>query len=326
MNPKSSKRSKLTLEVEEIIKLYKDGHSTTEIAEKANVTSRYIRQLLNDNRVEMRPRGSWKRKYQLNEDYFKTWSDNMAYILGFILADGNINQNAQSVTISQKHKEILEDIKQELQSDQPIMETKRGLYLFHMHSRVIRNDLINLHGLTPNKSLTVEFPKVPENYLHHFVRGYFDGDGSINYPKFTVTFVGGSLAFMNAFQRELNKVELLSRITEKNNHYRLFISGRRSIRLFANWIYKDKNLHLKRKFLEFEREHLPLEKLKDREKRTKSAVKIRKYDFLQEYRKTRSILQSSATVGIKVSTYENWLKNDIEFSAEFNKINNKKGE
>ncbi|MGM0835368.1 MAG: LAGLIDADG family homing endonuclease [Bacillota bacterium] len=35
----------------------------------------------------------------------------MAYILGFILADGNINGTAQSVTISQKHKEILENIK-----------------------------------------------------------------------------------------------------------------------------------------------------------------------------------------------------------------------
>ncbi|MGM0835367.1 MAG: helix-turn-helix domain-containing protein [Bacillota bacterium] len=64
MNSKGSNFSKLTLEVSEIIKLYKDGQSTTEIAEKSNVSSRYIRQLLNDNRVEMRPRGSWKRKYQ----------------------------------------------------------------------------------------------------------------------------------------------------------------------------------------------------------------------------------------------------------------------
>ncbi|MBM7619150.1 intein-encoded DNA endonuclease-like protein [Bacillus tianshenii] len=323
MNSKRSNRSKLTLEVSEIIQLYKDGQSTTEIAEKANVSSRYIRHLLNDNSVEMRSRGSWKRKYHLNEDYFKTWSDNMAYILGFILADGNINGNTQSVTISQKHKEILEDIKQELQSDQPIMETKRGLFLFHINSSIIRHDLINLHGLTPNKSLTVEFPEVPEKYLHHFVRGYFDGDGSINYPKYTVTFVGGSVAFMNSLQKELYKVELTSRITEKNNHYRLFISGRKSIKLFANWIYKDSDLYLKRKFLEFEREHLPLEKLKDREKRTKSAVKARKFNFLQEYKRTRSILQSSVIAGIKVSTYTNWLKNDIEFKEEFNKIENK---
>lgn len=74
---------KITLDLPEIIKMYDDGMSTTEIAIAGNVTSRRITQILKKNNVELRPRGHWKRKYHINEDYFKFWSPNMAYILGF---------------------------------------------------------------------------------------------------------------------------------------------------------------------------------------------------------------------------------------------------
>ena len=40
-------------------------------------------------------------------------------------------------------------------------------------------DLLKL-GLTPNKSLTIKLPKVPDVYLKDFVRGYFDGDGHVS--------------------------------------------------------------------------------------------------------------------------------------------------
>ena len=68
----------------------------------ANVSARYIRMVLSDNNVPRRAIGSWKRKYDITEDYFKTWSNNMAYILGFIAADGAIPKENQCVSISQK--------------------------------------------------------------------------------------------------------------------------------------------------------------------------------------------------------------------------------
>lgn len=83
---------KITLDLPEIIKMYNDGMSTTEIAIAGNVSSRRITQILKKNNVELRPRGHWKRKYHINEDYFKHWSPNMAYILGFFLADGTITE------------------------------------------------------------------------------------------------------------------------------------------------------------------------------------------------------------------------------------------
>ncbi|WP_338113651.1 helix-turn-helix domain-containing protein [Oceanobacillus caeni] len=76
----SKKLRKRTLSTEEIIQMYKSGESTTKIAERANVSARYIRLLLSENHIEMRPRGSWKRKYKLNEHYFFTIIKKQGYI------------------------------------------------------------------------------------------------------------------------------------------------------------------------------------------------------------------------------------------------------
>ncbi|GLV64249.1 hypothetical protein Bmyc01_29190 [Bacillus mycoides] len=92
MQIERKKKSKCKLSKSEIIHLYAEGKSNSEIAMLANVSARYIRMVLKDNYVPRRAIGSWKRKYDLKENYFKTWSNNMAYILGFIAADGVIQK------------------------------------------------------------------------------------------------------------------------------------------------------------------------------------------------------------------------------------------
>lgn len=79
MNERRKKKSKCTLKKAEMIKLYLEGKSTSNIAKTANVSARYVRMVLADNNVERRARGSWKRKYNLNEDYFKRWSNTMIF-------------------------------------------------------------------------------------------------------------------------------------------------------------------------------------------------------------------------------------------------------
>ena len=56
----------------------------------------------------------------------------------------------------------------------------------------------------------------------------------------------------------------------------LFLSGRKSIQLFSNWIYKDKDIYLHRKYEVFQKESLSLDQLQDRKlKQTKTAVKTK---------------------------------------------------
>lgn len=294
-----------------MIQLYTEGKSTLEIALLANVSARYIRMVLTDNNVPRRAIGSWKRKYGITEDYFKTWSNNMAYILGFIAADGVI----------QKESYILEDIKKELNTNQPLYQNKKtGVYMLNINSKTIKDDLMNIHGIMPCKSFNIEFPFVPEEYLHHFIRGYFDGDGYVNYETYTVSFVGGSYNFMNSLNQILQNHNLPADLLDQNKHYRVILSGRKSIQLFSNWIYKDKDIYLHRKYEVFQKESLSLDQLQDR-KLKQTAVKQRKRNFLKEYMKTKCNATACSNLEISESTFKRWLKNDNQFNREFEKIN-----
>lgn len=150
---------KRKLSTEEIINLYTKGDSTTEIGKLANVSARYVNQLLKKNNVERRPKGSWKRKYQLNEHYFKTWSNNMAYILGFFIADGTVAPHgSQYISISQKEKYILENIKKEIGTKQPLYQNKKtSVYTLPLNSKIMKEDIMNIHGIMPNNPVLLSF-------------------------------------------------------------------------------------------------------------------------------------------------------------------------
>ncbi|MEK4213414.1 MULTISPECIES: LAGLIDADG family homing endonuclease [Bacillus] len=249
MQIERKKKAKCKLSKSEIIHLYVEGKSTSEIAMLANVSARYIRMVLSDSNVPRRAIGSWKRKYDITENYFKTWSHNIAYILGFIAADGVIQKENQCVSVSQKESYILEDIKKELKTNQPLYQNKKtGVYMLNINSKTIKGDLMNIHGIRPCKSFNIEFPFVPEEYLHHFVRGYFDGDGHVNSHKYFVSFVGGSYNFMNSFKDILENNKFQLSFVDKEKQYRIYLSGKNNVNKFSQWIYKNKGLHLKRKY------------------------------------------------------------------------------
>ncbi|SCC33223.1 Uncharacterized protein BC05F1_02813 [Bacillus wiedmannii] len=170
MHADRKKKSKCKLSKSQITQLYVEGKSTSEIATLANVSARYIRMVLSDNNVPRRAIGSWKRKYDITEDYFKMWSNNMAYILGFIAADGVIQKENQSVSISQKENYILEDIKQELNTKQPLYQNKKtGVYMLNFNSKTIKDDLMNIHGIMPCISFNIDLLYQKNIYIILFV-------------------------------------------------------------------------------------------------------------------------------------------------------------
>ncbi|WP_226034768.1 LAGLIDADG family homing endonuclease [Aquibacillus saliphilus] len=318
MNTNVGKR-KRTMEYSDMIQMYQDGYSTTDIGMLANVSARYVSSVLTKNNIQKRPHGSWKRQYQLNEDYFKKWTNNMAYILGFFVADGNIPRDAQTISISQKEKYILENIKREIESNHPIYKNKKtGVHLLNLNSKIMKNDLMQLHGIMPNKSTSIEFPYVPEEYMSHFIRGYFDGDGYINYDKFNVTFVGGSIKFMVSLIRVLENLGLVVNFNTNSKHHRVHINGRKSIKTFSDWIYHNKDIYLIRKFDKFNMETLDINLLKDRKlKNTSIAVIKRKQNFLRHYEQYNSLQMACDYVQIKIPAFQTWLKTDSEFHDQF---------
>lgn len=124
--------------------------------------------------------GNNARKYNINQDYFKSWSSNMAYVLGFWFADGCIYGGKMfDITVHKKDKYILKKIAEELKYEGNIYDyVDRQACRINFSCKEIYNDIISLGG-KENKSLSVEFPKIPIEYLEDFIRGYFDGDGSV---------------------------------------------------------------------------------------------------------------------------------------------------
>ena len=141
------------------------------------------------------------RKYHINQDFFKTWSSDMAYILGFWFADGCIyNGKMFDITIQAKDKYILKKIAEKLQYKGNIYDyVDRQAVRINFSCVTIYRDIIALGG-TERKSLTVQFPEVPEEYLADFIRGYFDGDGSVYNVKggrINTAFTCGSKHFLD---------------------------------------------------------------------------------------------------------------------------------
>jgi len=101
----------------------------------------------------------------------------MAYVLGFWFADGYMR----------KDKDILAEIRQALASGHPIQFMPiNNCYFISFCSKKLYHDLLRLGGLR-KKSKIIEFPAVPKFFLPDFIRGYFDGDGSVFFVNYMRT-------------------------------------------------------------------------------------------------------------------------------------------
>jgi NDP-sugar pyrophosphorylase family protein len=129
-------------------------------------------------------------------------------------------------------------------------------------SEKMYNDLIN-KGCFPKKSLILKFPtdeQVPFAFIHHFIRGYFDGDGSISVFKafnklrnkhYTVAEVNicGTLEFLQEVSKILNMTKscVYKEKRRVGNIYKLKFHNRPRVENFYTIVYKDCHIQLNRK-------------------------------------------------------------------------------
>lgn len=103
----------------------------------------------------------------------------MAYILGFIATDGNVFNYTLRVKVQKDDIEVLNFIKENMGDANIFISSKANYAHISYNSKYLLQSLL-LHGITPNKSLTIRTPtNLPEEYKYDFLRGVIDGDGSI---------------------------------------------------------------------------------------------------------------------------------------------------
>jgi len=198
---------------------------------------------------------------EVNECYFRKWSPKMAYILGFIFADGNITEithNGYSdklgFGLNRRDIDILQKIKRELSAEHTLSISGNYVH-FSIFSQVIVDDLKKL-GITYRKSSQknlCRLPDIPQKYIRDFIRGIVDGDGSIHFDKrkYPTLSVCGRKEVMTFIRNHfLSKFNIYSKISKSKEKYNLFYIAYRcnSAKTLINYLYKNANLYLERKF------------------------------------------------------------------------------
>lgn len=129
------------------------------------------------------------RKHFVDETFFeKIDTPSKAYILGLIVSDGYIDKKWNKLNFTSKDYELVNIIKKELCSEHKLSKydifdkrTNKSYirYSIQISSKKIVNDLNKL-GIYGNKSFTSDLPQINNNNIWHFIRGVFDGDGTIH--------------------------------------------------------------------------------------------------------------------------------------------------
>ena len=216
-------------------------------------------------RLEAQKKGKVPQNYfDINEHFFSKWSSEMAYVLGLIATDGCISKSG-TVSLCINDKDLLEKVKTTMGSSHAIKSYayQEGLYIFNFAREKLVTDLNSL-GIFTKKSLNIKFPDVPDAFLVDFIRGVFDGDGSVFFekrsPRFPLraSFVSSSKSFMDTLENKLRtlgmpKRNIYQHKTKNGISYMIRYAHEASIKLF-NILYKKamrNGLFLKRKHDKF---------------------------------------------------------------------------
>ena len=193
-------------------------------------------------------------------EHFETIdTEEKAYWLGFLYADGNVHLNEDKVELGLAEKDLhhIEKFKDFIGLPNKISyRPKTNSYRFSFRSKMLKADLID-KGCTPKKSLTLKFPtnqQVPKKLIRHFIRGYFDGDGwfTSTDKSLQLGFIG-TLDFIQGVLKQLPHEMTLNKIhyvhpNQNKIPRRYLMSKKIYIAAFLIYMYKDAHIFLDRKY------------------------------------------------------------------------------
>lgn len=243
--------------------MYEEGKTGKEILEKYSDKIRCentIIKIVQRNGVKVRKRG--KTPVIKNEDIFeKIDTEEKAYMLGLLMADGYVicpkgKGVVIGISLQSQDRYILETMKTLIGVETKIVDTKRNESVLSVRSEKIANDL-SKYGIVPRKTFTVSIPEqIPPKLERHFIRGLFDGDGTVfinKYEQLKFGFYGNKKTIEQVHAYLHNEINLpLNKITHKPTVSAIYYGRKENVLDFYNFLYKDSNIYLTRKKEKFE--------------------------------------------------------------------------
>jgi hypothetical protein len=215
-----------------------------------------------------------RRKFFVDEQIFKTIdTEEKAYWLGFLYADGSNNKTTLSVGLQKSDEPHLLKLKSFLKSTYKLYNTtstcsatkthgkKYNVITLRIRSEAVCRDLDKL-GCHRRKSGNLRFPieeQVPLKFTSAFLRGFFDGDGCVTFVNrrnkteyscnFTLTKEMGE--GIGKILASLKISYFLKPVNGKVNYWRLHINGNRQCVTFLHYLYNNATIFLTRKYQRF---------------------------------------------------------------------------
>ena len=188
---------------------------------------------------------------QINKHFFKEWSPETAYALGFFFADGSLDVNPRGghyFSLQTVDYALLQAIRSVMDSEHKISkrigkDRSHIWYRMQVGSKVMCSDLRTL-GVDEAKAKTMCLPKLPASYTPDFIRGYFDGDGNVWFgnihkdrdtqtPTLLSVFTSCSANFLVGLRAELQNYGLgRGSLYKRKNAYKLQYSVNDSLLLY----------------------------------------------------------------------------------------------
>ncbi len=187
---------------------------------------------------------------------------------GFFAADGCITDYEMKFSISNKDIDILFKIKTAMKSESEIKSYKNynsfinstNVSVFSISSQYLVDALHSL-GFDKKKTISCSFPNISEDFYLPFIRGFFDGDGSLTkytandgYDRYSCSLCGTEsfLLFIKNYLEQKYKCKfnskLIKRFDTDNCCYSLNMSGKKNCIHFLNLLYKNSTISLDRKY------------------------------------------------------------------------------
>lgn len=253
----------------EAAKYYSDNQvSIIDCAKKFKIGKNTLYNYLKENNLIKNDKN-----YQKDITYDKNFFDSIdteekAYWLGFIMADGytrldkNNNPAQMTIEISKKDIEMLNAFKKSIKSNHIIRERSRKTrtgkvsetYSIRISSQHLTKQLIG-YGVIPNKTyigfINEEIFDDNEELIFHYLRGYSDGDGTINKNKGNYVFklVIKSKSILDTIANWIKKYcNIDPKITVWDDAYRLSVQNKKDYFIFLEKLYKNANIYLDRKY------------------------------------------------------------------------------
>jgi len=208
----------------------------------------------------------------LNWNFESIETEEQAYITGLLFADGYTSHMQIGLKLKRSDKTLLKRVKNYFSPNITIQEQSNG-FGFVISSDIACKNLKQLGKVKTGEPIHI--PQMKDSLIRHFIRGYFDGDGTIfvcnnnNVKFFKSNICCVTTSILEEFQQQLQANDICCTINKENRKgktmrvpegtcictfdmYRLFIRKKDSIKKFYHYLYDNCNIYMERKRKVFE--------------------------------------------------------------------------